>query len=92
MSAESLDPRFVFLLDSGLKIYMWYGKRAKNTFKSKARSVDDLLTLLWYFSENGTCDVSEVHFSMAFNLEIPLRLLSVFLPFYQYLLVMLLLS
>ncbi|XP_054268551.1 protein flightless-1 [Macrosteles quadrilineatus] len=35
--AESLDPRFVFLLDTGLKIFMWYGKRAKNTFKSKAR-------------------------------------------------------
>ncbi|XP_046688250.1 LOW QUALITY PROTEIN: protein flightless-1-like [Homalodisca vitripennis] len=37
VSAESLDPRFVFLLDTGLKIFMWYGKRAKNTFKSKAR-------------------------------------------------------
>lgn len=37
VSAESLDPRFVFVLDTGLKIYMWYGKKAKNTFKSKAR-------------------------------------------------------
>lgn len=37
VSSESLDPRFVFVLDTGLKIYMWYGKKAKNTFKSKAR-------------------------------------------------------
>ncbi|RZF40467.1 hypothetical protein LSTR_LSTR000346 [Laodelphax striatellus] len=34
---ESLDPRFVFVLDAGLKIFLWYGKKAKNTFKSKAR-------------------------------------------------------
>lgn len=37
VSLESLDPRFVFVLDTGLKIYMWYGKKSKNTFKSKAR-------------------------------------------------------
>lgn len=39
LCSESLDPRYVFLLDTGLKIYLWYGKRAKNTFKSKARLV-----------------------------------------------------
>lgn len=39
VSLESLDPRFVFVLDTGLKIYMWYGKKSKNTFKSKARCV-----------------------------------------------------
>ncbi|KAK3911726.1 Protein flightless-1 [Frankliniella fusca] len=33
----SLDPRYVFVLDCGLKIYLWYGPPAKNTFKSKAR-------------------------------------------------------
>jgi hypothetical protein len=37
VSIESLDPRFVFVLDTGLKIFMWYGKKSKNTFKSKAR-------------------------------------------------------
>lgn len=37
VAAESLDPRFVFVLDVGLKIFMWYGKKSKNTFKSKAR-------------------------------------------------------
>ncbi|KAK7794573.1 hypothetical protein R5R35_003590 [Gryllus longicercus] len=34
---DSLDPRYVFVLDTGLKIFMWYGKKSKNTFKSKAR-------------------------------------------------------
>lgn len=37
VSVESLDPRFVFVLDIGLKIFMWYGKKSKNTLKSKAR-------------------------------------------------------
>ncbi|XP_014203802.1 protein flightless-1 isoform X1 [Copidosoma floridanum] len=34
---ESLDPNYVFVLDNGKTIYMWYGKRAKNTLKSKSR-------------------------------------------------------
>lgn len=34
---ESLDPNFVFVLDYGKTIYMWYGKNAKNTLKSKSR-------------------------------------------------------
>ncbi|XP_049849364.1 protein flightless-1 [Schistocerca gregaria] len=37
VSTDSLDPRYVFVLDTGLKIFMWYGKKSKNTFKSKAR-------------------------------------------------------
>ncbi|XP_063624360.1 protein flightless-1 [Cydia splendana] len=37
VSAASLDPRHVFILDTGLIIYLWYGKKAKNTLKSKAR-------------------------------------------------------
>lgn len=37
VAVESLDPRFVFVVDTGLKIFMWYGKKSKNTFKSKAR-------------------------------------------------------
>lgn len=37
VSYTSLDPRFVFILDNGLTIYLWYGKKAKNTMKSKAR-------------------------------------------------------
>ncbi|CAG5045121.1 unnamed protein product [Parnassius apollo] len=37
VSAESLDPRYVFILDTGLTIYLWIGKKAKNTLKSKAR-------------------------------------------------------
>ncbi|XP_046966291.1 protein flightless-1 [Vanessa cardui] len=35
--ADSLDPRYVFVLDTGLVIYLWTGKKAKNTLKSKAR-------------------------------------------------------
>ncbi|XP_046144985.1 protein flightless-1 isoform X4 [Osmia bicornis bicornis] len=34
---DSLDPDFVFVLDSGYKIFIWYGKTAKSTLKSKAR-------------------------------------------------------
>ncbi|CAB0009071.1 unnamed protein product [Nesidiocoris tenuis] len=37
VSYESLDPRYVFVLDAGLKIFIWWGPNAKNTFKSKAR-------------------------------------------------------
>uniref|UniRef100_A0A146KS58 Protein flightless-1 n=3 Tax=Lygus hesperus TaxID=30085 RepID=A0A146KS58_LYGHE len=41
VSYESLDPRFVFILDAGLKIFIWWGPKAKNTFKSKARLMAD---------------------------------------------------
>ncbi|XP_075220548.1 FLII actin remodeling protein isoform X2 [Lycorma delicatula] len=41
ISYESLDPRYVFVLDTGLKIFLWYGKKAKNTFKSKARLLSE---------------------------------------------------
>lgn len=34
---ESLDPQHVFILDVGLKIFTWYGKKSKHTLKSKAR-------------------------------------------------------
>lgn len=37
VSVDSLDPCFVFILDTGVKIYLWNGKKAKNTLKSKAR-------------------------------------------------------
>ncbi|XP_034938811.1 protein flightless-1 [Chelonus insularis] len=34
---KSLDPNFVFVHDTGNMIFLWYGKHAKNTLKSKAR-------------------------------------------------------
>ncbi|KAH9501981.1 hypothetical protein DERF_012784 [Dermatophagoides farinae] len=34
---RSLDTRFVFILDTGYKIFVWNGKRSKNTVKQKAR-------------------------------------------------------
>lgn len=37
VTIESLDPRYVFVLDDGEHIFMWYGKKSKNTLKSKAR-------------------------------------------------------
>lgn len=37
MSSNSLDVGYVFILDIGMKIYLWNGKKAKNTLKSKAR-------------------------------------------------------
>ncbi len=36
-AVQSLDPRFVFLIDGGLAIFVWYGLKSKNTLKSKAR-------------------------------------------------------
>lgn len=39
MAAGQLDPRFVFVLDANLSIFIWYGKQAKNTLKSKARFI-----------------------------------------------------
>ena len=36
---QELDPRFVFLLDDNLSIFIWYGKQSKNTLKSKARFI-----------------------------------------------------
>lgn len=37
ISYETLDTENVFLLDAGLKIFLWYGKKARNTVKSKSR-------------------------------------------------------
>lgn len=37
VTVYSLDHRYVFVLDTGLKIYIWNGKKSKNTLKSKAR-------------------------------------------------------
>uniref|UniRef100_A0A2R5LN85 Putative actin regulatory gelsolin/villin family n=1 Tax=Ornithodoros turicata TaxID=34597 RepID=A0A2R5LN85_9ACAR len=37
MDPSSLDPRFVFVLDAGRKIFVWYGKLSKNTMVSKGR-------------------------------------------------------
>ncbi len=34
---DSLDPRFVFLLDDGLKIYLWNGAKCNPITRSKAR-------------------------------------------------------
>ncbi|CAH1118897.1 unnamed protein product [Phaedon cochleariae] len=37
ISVDSLDPNFVFVLDTGMQIFVWNGKKAKNTLKSKSR-------------------------------------------------------
>lgn len=34
---NSLDPRYAFVLDCGLKMFIWYGRCSKNTINSKAR-------------------------------------------------------
>lgn len=34
---DALDPRFTFIVDTVEKIFMWYGRKAKSTLKSKAR-------------------------------------------------------
>ena len=39
--AESLDPNYVFLVDAGLQIYVWWGKTCKNVLKSKARLMSE---------------------------------------------------
>ncbi|CAG2160446.1 unnamed protein product [Oppiella nova] len=37
LECAALDSRFIFLLDSGYTIYIWNGKKSKNTMKQKAR-------------------------------------------------------
>lgn len=37
LSSNSLDSRFVFLIDTGYKIFIWNGIKSKNTIKQKAR-------------------------------------------------------
>lgn len=37
LDADTFDPRFAFLVDTAEKIYMWNGRKAKSTLKSKAR-------------------------------------------------------
>ena len=34
---KAMSPDFVYLLDTGLKLFIWHGKKAKNTIKSKSR-------------------------------------------------------
>lgn len=34
---KTLDVENVYLLDAGLKLFLWYGKKARNTVKSKSR-------------------------------------------------------
>lgn len=37
VDTASFDPGYVFVLDAGEKVYLWFGKKSKNTLKSKAR-------------------------------------------------------
>lgn len=37
LSYEALNPANVYILDFGLKLFLWHGKRSRNTLKSKAR-------------------------------------------------------
>lgn len=37
ISSSSLDPRYVFILDTGMKIFVWNGKKAANILVSKSR-------------------------------------------------------
>lgn len=37
LDIESLDSRFVFVIDAGYKVYVWNGSKSKNTMKQKAR-------------------------------------------------------
>lgn len=48
-SYECLDPRYVFLLDAGKKIFIWNGKKSKNTVQSKARYAVILLCAVYNF-------------------------------------------
>lgn len=43
LSSDSLDSRFVFLIDCGYKIYVWNGLKSKNTIKQKARLLAEKL-------------------------------------------------
>lgn len=34
---DSLDPRYTFIIDTSEKIWLWFGRKSKNTLKSKSR-------------------------------------------------------
>ena len=57
----SLDPRFVFLLDAGLRIFVWYGKRCKNVLKSKTRLMAEKI------SKNERKAKATIHIFMQVN-------------------------
>lgn len=44
LSSNSLDSRFVFLIDAGYKIFIWNGMKSKNTTKQKARLFGEMLS------------------------------------------------
>ncbi len=37
VSATSLDPRYVFFLDVGPRLYLWNGKKCNSMTRAKAR-------------------------------------------------------
>ena len=43
ISSNSLDSRFVFLVDIGSKIFIWNGMKSKNTTRQKARLIGEKL-------------------------------------------------
>lgn len=46
LSVKSLDPRYTFILDAGLTIYIWYSAQSVNTLKSKSRYSISLLNVV----------------------------------------------
>ncbi|KAK2714542.1 protein flightless-1-like isoform X2 [Artemia franciscana] len=51
---SSLDPRHVYLLDIGLRMFIWHGVKAKNTLKSKTRLMAEKI------NKNERKDKSEI--------------------------------
>lgn len=41
-----IDPRYTFILDAGLTIYIWYSAQSVNTLKSKSRYSISLLNVV----------------------------------------------
>lgn len=37
LAYKAMNQNYVYLLDTGLKLFIWHGKKAKNTIKSKSR-------------------------------------------------------
>ena len=54
MELASLDPKYVFILDIGMEIYIWYGQRSNPITRSKARYAEFLFDSVHCFTRDAS--------------------------------------
>ena len=58
ITSESLDPRFVFLLDLGLQMYVWCGRKCKGVLRSKTRLFAEKMNKN---ERKGTAEIEQIN-------------------------------